>query len=260
MDYRWQYLIKDKKETDCEICGKHFVLTKNTGWRFCSKDCYFEWKHRRREALAAEKSHPVCYTICDVCGNAFETKNPKQKRCSVECQKEASRRKSKELYIDGLTPKNVVCKRCGEVFLKTYKSRLAFCSDSCARAYAKYNSKKKYKGKYENYNPVRTYKVIFKRDRGLCQLCGLPVIEDKFADNYWSGTVDHIVPVSKGGLSSLENCQLAHRICNSLKNNDETTSFIDWEELGKLKRWADQLTRLEGLTTPRGGQKSSEVL
>jgi len=35
-----------------------------------------------------------------------------------------------------------------------------------------------------------------------------------------SGTVDHIVPLDMGGAPfSLENAQLMHRSCNSVKNN-----------------------------------------
>lgn len=244
MDYRWQHLIKEMGETDCEVCGKHFTLTRNTGWRFCSKDCYFEWKHRRRERLAAEKIHPVFYITCDVCGELFETRNLKQKRCSADCQKEYSRRYSRDIYVGSLIPRDCTCKRCGEHFEKTYKTRREFCSDSCAKAYAKYMDRKGYKKKYKNYNPVATYKVVYERDKGLCKLCGLPVIRDKFADDYWSGTVDHIIPVSKGGSGSMENCQLAHRICNSLKNNSTDYELIDWRELGRQRRWREHYSRL----------------
>ena len=74
------------------------------------------------------------------------------------------------------------------------------------------------------------YESLFNRDDGICGICGLPVLFDKFADDNWGGTIDHIVPISVGGKHSMANCQLAHRICNSLKSNSLDFAGIDWEE------------------------------
>jgi len=49
----------------------------------------------------------------------------------------------------------------------------------------------------------------------ICALCGQPITDMKDC------TIDHIVPVSKGGLTKLENCQLAHRLCNLRKGNQQ---------------------------------------
>ena len=63
-----------------------------------------------------------------------------------------------------------------------------------------------------------------KRFRGVCAICGEPCDycdheeRDGFfiaGDNYPS--VDHIVPLAKGGLHSWDNVQLAHFKCNTLK-------------------------------------------
>lgn len=54
--------------------------------------------------------------------------------------------------------------------------------------------------------------VIFLRDQGICSLCHLPV-KRKDASR------DHIIPVSKGGEESYRNVVLAHKGCNSRKNN-----------------------------------------
>ena len=51
-----------------------------------------------------------------------------------------------------------------------------------------------------------------------CGICGRPVDFDKKFPDPWSATLDHIVPVSKGGdPAALENLQLAHLQCNRLK-------------------------------------------
>ncbi|CDE95488.1 uncharacterized protein BN809_00589 [Clostridium sp. CAG:914] len=48
-----------------------------------------------------------------------------------------------------------------------------------------------------------------------CKLCGQRIL------NYDDAHVDHIIPYSKGGLTVLENAQIAHRYCNQHKSNNE---------------------------------------
>lgn len=51
-----------------------------------------------------------------------------------------------------------------------------------------------------------------------CAICGRPVNFDKRFPDPWSATIDHIVPISKGGdPASLNNLQLAHLQCNRIK-------------------------------------------
>ena len=54
--------------------------------------------------------------------------------------------------------------------------------------------------------------------QSVCAICGRPVNFDlKFPDP-WSATVDHIIPISKGGNpADIANMQLAHLQCNRLK-------------------------------------------
>jgi|SRR5579859_6154136 len=54
--------------------------------------------------------------------------------------------------------------------------------------------------------------VLYARDKGVCALCGEPV-------NRSEASIDHIVPLSEGGLHGPDNVQLAHRSCNSRKQN-----------------------------------------
>lgn len=47
---------------------------------------------------------------------------------------------------------------------------------------------------------------------GCCGLCGDPVL-------YRDMTIDHIIPLSRGGVHSYENVQIAHGVCNRRKGN-----------------------------------------
>lgn len=62
-------------------------------------------------------------------------------------------------------------------------------------------------------------KIIY-ASQSNCGICGRPVNFDKKFPDPWSATLDHIVPISKGGdPASLENLQLAHLACNRMKSS-----------------------------------------
>lgn len=47
----------------------------------------------------------------------------------------------------------------------------------------------------------------------VCAICGEPITDMKDC------TIDHIKPRSKGGMTTIDNCQLAHFKCNLKKGN-----------------------------------------
>lgn len=68
------------------------------------------------------------------------------------------------------------------------------------------------------YNRIPNRQVVFnrrniwKRDKGVCQYCGKKPPSDETS-------IDHIVPRSKGGLSTFPNCVLACMKCNCRKGS-----------------------------------------
>lgn len=67
--------------------------------------------------------------------------------------------------------------------------------------------------------------ALMERDGGICQLCGLRCDIDDYqvredgsvvCGEYYP-SVDHIIPISKGGLHSWSNVRLAHRRCNVIE-------------------------------------------
>ena len=84
----------------------------------------------------------------------------------------------------------------------------------------------------------------------VCALCGMPIDKKKRFPDPMSATVDHIVPVAKGGHpSDLQNLQIAHLICNQVKGSKTTISLnenlveekkiIGNRELPLSKNWAE---------------------
>lgn len=65
--------------------------------------------------------------------------------------------------------------------------------------------------------------VLYARDKGICSLCLKPVDMRLKFPHPESPTVDHIIPLSRGGEESYRNTALAHFGCNTRKNNREVT-------------------------------------
>lgn len=62
-------------------------------------------------------------------------------------------------------------------------------------------------------------KILMTQD--VCALCGKPVDKTLKYPDKWSATIDHIIPINKGGHpSALDNLQLAHFYCNRQKSDN----------------------------------------
>lgn len=65
---------------------------------------------------------------------------------------------------------------------------------------------------------------VFERDGWVCGLCGEDVPRDAQHPDPMSASVDHVVPLSRGGAHSIENVQCAHLRCNVRKGANMTNA------------------------------------
>ena len=77
---------------------------------------------------------------------------------------------------------------------------------------------------------------VLERDRGLCRLCGGPIVAG--GPRSLASSVDHVIPLRVGGLHALSNVRLAHIGCN----------------VAHGVRWSVRLRRLEALRLEREGR------
>ena len=99
--------------------------------------------------------------------------------------------------------------------------------------------KKKSSVKRKRYSTEQR-KLIYKNDNGRCQLCGRKI-------EFERATLDHVIPLSQGGIDSLDNIKLACESCNRQKASYLPDQFIDRiteifmyqmeKKCGKSLRW-----------------------
>lgn len=241
-----------KKYYTCQYCGDLFWRPNVYRMKYCSKEC--QSAARRDEALERHKNEPHSPTQtnyqrkCLWCDEPFETNYSNKLYCTPQCGYAGSLRLKREQWIAEYQPRTITCKECGRTLeIECGYKNSEFCSTECsdkhhARAYKKRRNELM---KVAYRTPV-SFKEIYRRDQGVCQICGLPVPCDKSPEKLWSATIDHVVPLTKGGTHEPQNCQLAHRLCNSIKLAEEQYFTIDWEAKNTEEhgRWTEALEEL----------------
>lgn len=66
--------------------------------------------------------------------------------------------------------------------------------------------------------PKTTKEKVYENGHGVCAICGKPVSQYDF-------TIDHIIPLSRGGNNDIDNLQIACHDCNELKSNRMDSEF-----------------------------------
>lgn len=221
---------------ECEICGKMFKTFKSRKVT-CSPECS-KIKDRQRRNLGNKKrykeEHPEARTKEEILKTSQERKKTKQREVAerkakreAKLQKARQKKaKEKQKRIDYWQNycKLHECMECGQMYVAHYPLS-KYCSEKCSRA--KYKRLDRYQG--ITVDKGITLKKLAKRDKNICALCGEPVDWNDYVvredetvicgDDYPS--IDHIKPISKGGLHSWGNVQLAHRGCNTFKSDRE---------------------------------------
>ena len=188
-----------RRRHECVICGTVFCGHKR---KTCSEEC------RLKRIADREKKRPPRYTIiCQCCGSEHKTNIKDGKYCSLLC---AGQCKPK-----GPVGVSLLCRWCGGEYDQTGWNQ-SYCSKSCRNKQDMTN--KRYR-KNSVWIEEISIAVLYDRDRGRCGICGKKVDTRLVFPHPKSSTIDHIMPVSKGGEHRYSNVQLAHLTCNSRKGN-----------------------------------------
>ena len=142
-----------------------------------------------------------------------------------------------ERFIETFAPTWETCSYCGETYMffpsmEKFGRKKAgpYCSKRCYRKSNKRSSNighrlRKYGSEDKPRDSIKLDKLI-ERDNGICYICGCETNRDDH--NYRHGwftigdsypTIDHVMPLAKGGTHTWDNVRLACRRCNSEKGD-----------------------------------------
>lgn len=215
----------------CIGCGAAFVMKNGTRRKglYCTREC--AWKHGRLTAgqLQEKRNADKCKDLillqnsvsdghrawlgnwkkCNWCLKSFYNTGESD-LCSLTCRFNIRRGSTRE------------CIECNQVMDRRECGKSRLCSrcksDRVDSMKCKLKSQRRQKIKTATIERVVRRKV-FEADRYHCWIC-LGICRREYDSNDpASPTIDHVVPLAKGGKHSYANCRTAHAICNSLKGD-----------------------------------------
>lgn len=212
----------------CRVCGLPAPRRSSRGFPplYCSPRCRQAASYeRRRDTLNAQaridsaELRSTTLKVCPQCDSTFTpTVTLKQRFCSKQCRRRASR-----------DTQNRTCEasNCG----RSVRAR-GLCSKHYRRwerengkaSPPKWDEKRRaaWKARYaltrgaadaESFD----YREVYERDGWVCGICQKPVDSELRWPDPMSVSLDHVVPVSRGGRHSRDNAQCAHLCCNVSK-------------------------------------------
>lgn len=159
---------------------------------------------------------------CEGCGATVDQSWGKVRYCSSQCSNNAGhRRRYQDLPTDVRrlkgsyvpVPQHVVaCEACSAPIVRRGDEQRRFCPQ-CRRG-------KGHRARATRYGvPFETFsrEAVFVRDDWTCQLCRRPVDKGLSWPHAESVSLDHILPLSRGGAHVESNVQTAHLGCNTGK-------------------------------------------
>lgn len=205
----------------CDNCGKDY-RPKDRRSRYCSRDCTFAhpgWRAKAGQAMrlgharAAEMAGTL--PTCKTCGCRL----PHRRWVYCLPCREVYRRDYQDRVNASKRKPSVerTCLSCGKGFWSGW-SRRKYCSVTCARREDRACRRARKMGR--SAVAIASWQV-FVRDNWKCHLCRRTTpasLMGTLAPN--APTIDHVVPLARGGDHTMANVRCACRDCNSRKSDN----------------------------------------
>lgn len=126
------------------------------------------------------------------------------------------------------------CKWCGKVFSLPRLQTQVCCSQQCSKKYKNHQRQiqKDVRTKIAKKNGVYqdiTLARLYKRDHGQCYICGKHLVLNNEYNRPDAPTIEHIIPISRGGTNTWDNVKLACRNCNVSKGTHTYQEYLKEE-------------------------------
>lgn len=173
-----------------------------------------------------------CKTECPECHRReVERREAERRRQDEERRESDAKRALMQQLVNALAYEHV-CPECGVRFRSGNPKKL-YCSTKCSNR-AMWRRKSRRRGNQSThvarakrygveYDRSITLNRLIERDGMTCYICGKACTKD---DKRWGTfgpdypTIDHVIPLSKGGTHTWDNVRVACGICNELKGDE----------------------------------------
>lgn len=207
--------LSTRTET-CSGCGAQFPHRRRgkDANKYCSKQC----PGRSKYAPDNKWTH-WWFRTCPHCKELSISIGKKpSKYCSSACRFQAS-------YVPITAPGySAKCVECGNEFHVEERQgkgsgiQRSYCSLRCYRKVSRRDRKALVRGSRRLGEVIR-FTEVYDRDNGKCHICGLACARQSPVPHPLHPTIDHVVPLSRGGVHSLDNVKIAHFVCNTMKSD-----------------------------------------
>jgi hypothetical protein len=186
--------------------NRHRTVTVPCGQ--CGKPCLKEPTRARRYAVL----------VCSLsCRDAARTSLLARAQRKAE---RAARGTIGQLWVGG------DCHSCGMGFVGRGRSA-RYCSPGCANREKNHKADRRKRMRLKQVHRTPYARVdIYRRDGWRCHLCGGRVRRDVHYLHPEAPTIDHLVPVARGGDDVPSNVMCAHRSCNSKRGTGGTVQLL----------------------------------
>jgi hypothetical protein len=219
----------------CKICGVELQPSRSNRWpirQLCSSKC---------SNLSFRRSRPgwssVISCACEGCGTEIYRSRVgsrgKKRFCSEKCR-------TRHRYLRVNSRPEKPCVRCGAVIPAGAHVNRDHCTRQCKKDgdaervaaihIERYRTDARYREMFHRNGHIRRARLkgvstvrfdpltVLERDGWICQICGVSTPKElRGVKVHNSPTLDHVVPIAKGGAHTPENTQCACLRCNCSK-------------------------------------------
>jgi hypothetical protein len=230
---------------DCVVCTAKFTASRQDR-KTCSRECRAKWLALKQMGIRRKHRN-----VCKLCGCEF-VGDPDRTICSSECRV-AHRQRRIDIKREEMLSRLPSCENCGERHRGSGRICLACCDtqrevnrthcircsrlhddpprlspklcDECKPVVSKqqrqkdrYNRKQRKRLLKDSggYEPI-VRRTVFDRDKWKCQHCKCRCVHHSRERGNNQATIDHIMPLARGGTHTYANAQLLCRRCNEKK-------------------------------------------
>jgi Zn-finger nucleic acid-binding protein len=200
------------KAANCAWCGRVTLQNVRCASRGQRPACSHHCGAALREFDLGNVARPWPRAQCTNCQARYVSNRKSPGRCP-SCRPGPLQMSPRSRFVSSC------CPRCGTWWLsdrQRFTNQERYCSAKCARSDAKDRRRARKRDAFVE-NVYR--REIFERDNWRCHLCGRAIDQTAQVPHPLSATIDHILPLARGGTHEPTNVAAAHFLCNSVKGD-----------------------------------------